>query len=282
MMHEADFHSWSTRSRLKAKMPNMAALLTLMATLLIQARGAEPAPNPPEDPVAPAAALPPSQPAPTIASVPSISANVDLHPPRLHLKALGPRSALIAAVPPADNDVEASEARPKRRARGEDDSIELRLDRLEQLVESLVRQGSERKSKASAAKDLAAKAKNLAEEDRVRMKENATREAERATREVERAINEVKRNGDFEPFAQRNDEKALGAARSGLNAHRKALRKQQEQLEKQLQALDQQVQKLESDQSRREEERSSREGERAQEEERERKKAEKQGNEAGR
>jgi hypothetical protein len=160
--------------------------------------------------------------------------------------------ALAQAEPAAPGGPRAK-ARASTVRDASDDALERRLDRLEQMVESLARRDTDKKnfqfeykSDFNVNEDFFRN-----EEDVARFHAKVSKDAEKAAREVEKKMKEMQKRGESDgwPF----DGGAKAAAESGklqLQAHRKALEDQRRTLEKQVQSLERQIEKLEREQER--------------------------------
>jgi hypothetical protein len=170
-------------------------------------------------------------------------------------------------------------AAPAPRLNASDDSLERRLDRLEQMVQSLMarEQGKKRteaghdfhfdlkgpmfdqaRGKEIQAKIAAERAKaagrlpksEFQEEELDRIMEKASRDAERAERDAQRAAKQLERAA-LEKQRPEGDERAAAVQAQTWQSAKiqlKALEAQRKALEKQMQAVERQLQRLKENQ----------------------------------
>jgi hypothetical protein len=235
--------------------------------------------------------LPPASP---LAPVPPHGL-VKVHPPGLAgpaVVAISPGGPMVVAAPPVQ-PVPAVKVAARARNSG-DDSLERRLERLEQLVESLLAREKGPRKTAEAEHDfkfefkgkefdldkekfakLAEEHKKLAEkmhkfgpseEELARIKDQAKRDAERAVRDVERAARDVERSvresQDRVRIEGRRAQEAQGPQAFGLDTfekQRQQFEAQRRALERQMEALQRQIERLEQEQEKLEPKRLDRE-----------------------
>lgn len=225
---------------------------------------AEPAETAPTAPAAPSAA-----PAPAALPAPEAHADVhvQVHPrfapeggPRIKARRASDGSEATIAFAPAGGGAggqsgtvsivtsDSADSAPqgegeaprvkKSRARTVDDSLERRLDRLEKLVQTLVRRDVEEKKFQF---DFHNKFDgNFNADDLKKMHEDAARQMEKATRQAEKAMKDMQNRGDFGPAMKQGKEIA-----ENWNLQRKVLEEQKQALERQVHALERQIEKME-------------------------------------
>ncbi len=153
-----------------------------------------------------------------------------------------------------------------RNRRGSDSSIERRLDRLEELVDSLVAREKgkprppEQEFKFNYDK-FGKKPSVPNQEDITRMQEMAKRETDRAMREVDRAMKQMEQTlresqPKIEGKLAPNDQPGVIDHRAIFKTQRQALEVQRKALEKQLAAIERQMERLEAEQQKLDEKRA--------------------------